>query len=70
MSASVIGILLLAGCVLFFLTNWLPSAAVGCIGCILAVLLNVCSFEEAFSGFSSSIVLLMASSMIVGIAMF
>lgn len=70
MQADLIGILLLAGCVFFFLTNWLPSAAVGCIGCILAVLLNVCTFEEAFSGFSSSIVLLMASSMIVGIAMF
>lgn len=70
MQADLIGIILLGGCVLFFLTSWLPSAAVGTIGCILAVLLNVCTFEEAFSGFSSSIVLLMASSMIVGIAMF
>lgn len=70
MQADLIGVFLLGGCVLFFLIPWLPSAAVGTIGCILAVLLNVCSFEEAFSGFSSSIVLLMASSMIVGIAMF
>ncbi len=70
MQADLIGLILLILCVVFFLTSRISSAAVGTIGCILAVLLDVCSFDEAFSGFSSSIVLLMASSMIVGIAMF
>ncbi len=70
MQTDLAGIILLGVCVFFFLTSWLPSAAVGVIALILAVLLKICTFEEAFSGFSSSIVLLMASSMIVGIAMF
>ena len=70
MNADLIGLFLLITCVFFFLASRISSAAVGTIGCILAVLLGVCSFDEAFSGFSSSIVLLMASSMIVGIAMF
>ena len=34
------------------------------------VLFGVCSFEDAFGGFSDSIVILMTSAMIVGIAMF
>ncbi len=70
MQADLLGILLLAGLVLLFLANRFSSAAAACIGCILAVLLRLCTFEEAFSGFSNSIVLLMSGSMIVGISMF
>ena len=64
------GLIILAICVVLFITNSLSSAVVGCLGCLLMVLFKVCTFEEAFSGFSSSIVLLMIGSMIVGIAMF
>ena len=39
-------------------------------GCLLMVLFGVCSYDVAFSGFSNSICMLMASAMIVGIAMF
>ena len=67
---AVIGIIILLLCVVLFLTEWLPSAVTGCLGCALMVLFGVCSFEDAFGGFSDSIVILMASAMIVGIAMF
>ena len=56
--------------VVLFVTRIIPSYISGLLCLILMVLLKVCTFEEAFSGFSSSIVLLMTSSMIVGIAMF
>lgn len=70
MSSAVIGLIILAVCVMLFLTEWLPNAATGCLGCLLMVLCGVCSFEEAFSGFSNSIVLLMVGAMVVGVAMF
>ena len=67
---EVMGLLVLLLCVILFLTKWISLMATGLLGCILMVLLGVGSFEEVFSGFSSSIVLLMASAMVVGIAMF
>lgn len=70
MTPDILGLFILGVCVLFFLTEWLPLAATGCLGCLLMVLLGVDSFQSVFSGFSNSIVLLMASTMIVGIAMF
>lgn len=70
MSSPIIALSILLMCVVLFLTEWIPSAITACLGCILMVLLNVCSFEDAFAGFSSSIVLLLAGSMIVGEAMF
>lgn len=70
MSPAVIGLIILLVCVVLFLTEWLPNAVVACLGCILMAIFNVCTFEQAFSGFSSSIVLLMVGAMVVGIAMF
>lgn len=70
MQPDVLGLLILGLCVVLFLTEWLPLAATGCLGCLLMVLLGVGNFATIFSGFSNSIVLLMASTMIVGIAMF
>lgn len=70
MPHDIIGLIILGVCVVLFLTEWLPPAATGCLGCLLMVLLGVSPFEDVFSGFSDSIVLLMASTMIVGIAMF
>ena len=66
----VIALIILLITVFLFVTRIIPSYISGLISIILMVLFKVCTFEEAFSGFSSSIVLLMASSMIVGIAMF
>lgn len=70
MSPGVIALLILAFCILMFMTNWIPSVVAACMGCVMLVLFNACSFEAAFSGFSSSIVILMFSALIVGIAMF
>lgn len=70
MQSDVLGLIILGLCVILFLTEWLPLAATGCLGCLLMVLLGVGDFATVFSGFSNSIVLLMASTMIVGIAMF
>ena len=70
MQPDVLGLIILGICVVLFLTERLPLAVTGCLGCLLMVLTRVASFQEVFSGFSSSIVLLMASTMIVGIAMF
>lgn len=68
--ADVLGLLILGICIILFIGKWIPAAVTGCMGCLLMVLLEVCSFEEAFGGFSNNIVLLMASAMIVGIALF
>ena len=66
---DVVGLVIMAFCIVLFVTHKLPMAVTGCLGCLLMVLLGVCDFETAFSGFSDSIVLLMAGSMIVGISM-
>lgn len=70
MRTDIIGLLILFICVILFLSRRISHAVAGVFGCLLFVLLDVCSFADAFSGFSSEIVFLMAGSMIVGIAMF
>ena len=70
MTPAVVGLVILLACVVLFLTEWLPNPVVACLGCLLMVLFKVCTFEQAFSGFSSSIVLLMVGAMVVGAAMF
>ena len=69
MQPDVMALVILGVCVFLFLTEWIPLAVTGVLGCLLMVLCNVSTFEEAFSGFSSDIVLLMASALVVGIAM-
>ena len=70
MSTGVVGLIILLLCVILFITNWIPAVATGALGCILMVLFHVCKLEEAFSGFSSSIVYLMFGALVVGNAMF
>ncbi len=70
MPPAVIGLIVLLICVALFLTEWIPNPVVACLGCLLMVLFKVCTFEQAFSGFSNSIVLLMVGAMVVGAAMF
>ncbi|HIU87394.1 MAG TPA: SLC13/DASS family transporter [Candidatus Avilachnospira avistercoris] len=69
-SPGIIGLIVLLLMVILFIWKPIPAPATGVLGCVLMVLFGVSSFEETFSGFSSSIVLLMASAMVVGIAMF
>ncbi|MBQ9989676.1 MAG: SLC13/DASS family transporter [Lachnospiraceae bacterium] len=68
--ADILGLLILAICLVLFLTKWISATVTAMLGCLMMVLFKVGSFEEIFSGFSSSIVLLMAGAMIVGLAMF
>jgi len=69
MSSAVLGLIILAVCVVLFLTKTFPMSVTGCLGCFLMALLKVAPMSKAISGFGSSIVILMASAMIVGIAM-
>lgn len=70
MATGTIGLIIIGICVVLFITEWIPSWITGLLGCTLMVLLKVATFEEAFSGFSSSIVWLLFGAIIIGISMF
>ncbi len=67
---GITGLIILAVMIVLFILKPIPASAAGVLGCTLMVLLGVADFDTAFSGFSNSIVLLMAGAMVVGIAMF
>lgn len=69
MESSVIALIILAGTIVLFLTNWIPSAATAVLSCTLLVLFKVTSFSKAFSGFSNSTVILVFCLLTVGMAM-
>lgn len=61
---------ILVFCIVFFLTEWIPITLTSMISCLLFALCGICSFSEAFSGFSNSIVILVFGMMVIGDAMF
>lgn len=69
-SSQMIALLILLFCIVFFLTEWIPSTLTCMIACVLFVLTGVCTFSQAFSGFSNSIVVLVFGMMVIGDAMF
>lgn len=69
-SSQFIALGILLFCIVFFLTEWIPSTLTCVIACFLFALTNVCTFSQAFSGFSNSIVILVFGLMVVGDAMF
>ena len=69
MDPAVITLLILTGCIVLFLTNWFPSAATAVLGCALFALTGVCSFSQAFSGFSSTTTIMVAGMLVIGDAM-
>lgn len=69
MSPAIISLIILAICIVLFITRVIPSAATAVLGCALLVITGVCDIKDAFSGFSNSTVLLMFGMMVVGIAM-
>lgn len=69
MSPVLIAFLILILCIVLFITRPIPNAATACLGCILFAITGICSFGDAFSGFSNSTVILMFGMMVVGIAM-
>ncbi len=68
-TSAIISLVILVVCIVLFITRPIPNSATACLGCALFVLTGVCSFEDAFSGFSNSIVVLVFGMMVVGIAM-
>ncbi len=69
MTPAIISLLILAVCIILFVTRVIPNAATACLGCLLFAITGVCTLDKAFSGFSNTTVLLMFGMMVVGIAM-
>lgn len=69
MSTAVISLIILAVVIVLFISHIIPNSITACLGCLLFALTGVCSFNEAFSGFSNSTVILMFGMMVLGIAM-
>ncbi len=69
MSPVLMAFLILVVCIVLFIARPIPNAATACLGCILFALTGICTFKEAFSGFSNDTVILMFGMMVVGIAM-
>lgn len=69
-SSQVTALLILAFCIVFFITEWIPSTVTSVTACALFVLTGVCSFSKAFSGFSNSTVILVFGMLVIGNAMF
>lgn len=57
-------------CIVFFITEWIPSTVTSIIACLLFALTGICSFSKAFSGFSNSTVILVFGMLVIGNAMF
>ena len=57
MATGIIGLLILTLCILLFITEWLPAVVTGALGCLMMVLFQVCTLEEAFSGFSKYVLM-------------
>lgn len=70
MTSDVIGLIVMCICIVLFLVRAIPTVVTGVLGCLLMVLTGAASFEQVFSGFSDSIVILMFCAMAVGVAMF
>ena len=70
MSTGVLALIVLAVCIILFITELIPSSFTAVLGCMLMYFVGACDFNATFAGFSNSIVVLVVGSMIVGVAMF
>ena len=62
--------MILVFCIVFFITEWIPSTVTSVIACLLFAMTGICSFSKAFSGFSNSTVILVFGMLVIGNAMF
>ena len=69
MTPAITSLIILSVVIILFVSRLIPSPVTAVLGCTLFVVFNVCTLEQAFSGFSNSIVLLMVGMMVVGTAM-
>ena len=70
MQPAVISLVILAVCIVLFLINKLPMTLVAVGGSAAMVLFGACEFEDAFSKLGCDTVVLMASMMVVGEAVY
>jgi len=66
---ATISLIILVVIIVLFVSRVIPNAVTAVLGCLLFVLTGVCSFNDAFSGFSNSTVILMFGMIVFGIAM-
>lgn len=69
MSNEAIALIIISICVLLFITNWVNTCVAAAMGCVAFTMSGICTFSQAFSGFSNSLVILIFSMLIVGDAM-
>jgi len=69
MPDAIIGLIILLLAVVLFLTRIFPAPITALLASTSFALLGFCSVQEAFSGFSNSVIILVASMMVVGAAM-
>lgn len=70
MTVAIKALIVLAVCVVLFISDWIPASVTAVLGCILMYLVGACDFNSVFAGFSSDVVVLVVGSMVVGVAMF
>lgn len=69
MTQATIGGIILLAAVILFVIRIIPAPVTAILGCAAFSLFGICSISEAFSGFSNSVVILVAAMMIFGSAM-
>lgn len=66
---EVIALIIMVVCILLFVTNWINTCVAAAMGCVAFTLTGICTFSQAFSGFSNPLVILIFCMLIVGDAM-
>lgn len=69
MSVQIVSILILILVIVLFISQRIPSPVTAVLGCALYALFNACTVQEAFSGFSNSVVILAFGMMVLGSAL-
>ena len=70
MTTAVWALLVLALCIVLFITEWIPSAFTALLGAVLMYFVGAIDYSSTFAGFANNIVILVVGSMIVGTAMY
>lgn len=70
MDNAVLALIILIICMILFLTNIIPNSVTAMMGCVLFAVTGICTFSQAFSGFSNNTTIMVAGMLIVGDAIF
>ena len=66
MNPMVVSIIIMALCIVLFITEKIPYAVAGLLGLVLLVLFKICSFTEAFGAFAEETFFICFGMVIVG----